>query len=214
MQTLPIDEFLPAIAASLGARPNLVLVAEPGAGKTTRLPAALLHAPFARSGQVLVLEPRRLAARMAAKRIADELGEEVGERVGYAVRFERKVSARTRVVFLTEALLTRRLLDDRELRGVSCVVLDEFHERSLHTDLGLALLRALQLRSRPELRIVVMSATLDAERVSAYLDAPIVSVPGRTYPVTITHLERPDERRLEDQVAGAVRKLCVNKLDG
>ncbi|HEY6879189.1 MAG TPA: ATP-dependent helicase HrpB, partial [Polyangiales bacterium] len=104
---LPIDDFLPAITASLAAQPNLVLVAEPGAGKTTRLPAALIDAPFARNGQVLVLEPRRLAARMAARRIADELGEEVGERVGYAVRFERKVSARTRVVFLTEALLTR-----------------------------------------------------------------------------------------------------------
>ncbi|HEY6882110.1 MAG TPA: ATP-dependent helicase HrpB [Polyangiales bacterium] len=211
---LPIDDFLPAITASLAAQPNLVLVAEPGAGKTTRLPAALIDAPFARAGQVLVLEPRRLAARMAARRIAEELGEEVGERVGYAVRFERKVSARTRVVFLTEALLTRRLLDDPELRGVSCVVLDEFHERSLHTDLGLALLRALQQRARPELRIVVMSATLDAERVAAFLSAPIVNVPGRTYPVTITHLERPDDRRLEEQVAGAVRKLCVQQLDG
>jgi ATP-dependent helicase HrpB len=214
VQTLPIDAYVPAITASLAQRPNLVLVAEPGAGKTTRLPAALLEAPFARGGQVLVLEPRRLAARMAARRIASELGEEVGERVGYVVRFERKVSARTRVVFLTEALLTRRLLDDPELRGVSCVVLDEFHERSLHTDLGLALLRALQRGPRPDLRIVVMSATLDADKVAAFLDAPIVNVPGRTYPVTVTHLERPDERRLEEQVAGAVRKLCVNELDG
>ncbi|MET0284786.1 MAG: ATP-dependent helicase HrpB [Polyangiales bacterium] len=214
MQELPIDAYLPGITASLGKQPNLVLVAEPGAGKTTRLPAALLDAPFTRGGQVLVLEPRRLAARMAARRIASELGEEVGERVGYAVRFERKVSARTRVVFLTEALLTRRLLDDPALQGVSCVVLDEFHERSLHTDLGLALLRALQLRARPELRIVVMSATLDAERVSAYLDAPIVNVPGRTFPVAVTHLDKPDDRRLEEQVAGAVRRLCVNKLDG
>jgi ATP-dependent helicase HrpB len=212
--SLPIDDHLPAIVASLQARPNLVLVAEPGAGKTTRLPAALIDAPFTRGGQVLVLEPRRLAARMAARRIASELGEDVGERVGYAVRFERKISARTRVVFLTEALLTRRLLDDPQLRGVSCVVLDEFHERSLHTDLGLALLRSLQQRARPELRIVVMSATLDAERIAQFLDAPIVSVPGRTHPVTIAHLDRPDERRLEDQVAGAVRKLCVNGLDG
>ncbi|MDB4985696.1 MAG: hrpB, partial [Myxococcaceae bacterium] len=141
VQSLPIDSFLADIVASLEREPNLVLVAEPGAGKTTRLPAALLEASFAQRGQVLVLEPRRLAARMAARRIASELGERVGERVGYIVRFEREVTERTRVVFLTEALLTRRFLEPQGLRDVSCVVLDEFHERSLHTDLGLALLR-------------------------------------------------------------------------
>jgi ATP-dependent helicase HrpB len=212
--SLPIDDFLPDIVASLERVPNLVLVAEPGAGKTTRLPAALLTAKFAQRGQVLVLEPRRLAARMAARRIASELGEKVGERVGYVVRFEREVSERTRVVFLTEALLTRRFLEPQGLCDVSCVVLDEFHERSLHTDLGLALLRRLQQTERPDLRIVVMSATLDAEKVAEFLDAPIVRVPGRTYPVTVSHLDKPDERRLEDQVAAAVRKLCVRKLDG
>ena len=212
---LPIDPFLPAIVEGLSKRPNLVLVAEPGAGKTTRLPAALIDAPFAdRGGQVLVLEPRRLAARMAARRIASELGERVGDRVGYVVRFERELSERTRAVFLTEALLTRRFLEEPSLAGVSCVVLDEFHERSLHTDLGLALLREVQLRTRPDLRIVVMSATLDAEKVATFLDAPIVRVPGRTHPVEITHLERPDERPLEEQVRAAVRKLCVRKLDG
>ncbi len=211
---LPIDTFLPEIVATLERAPNLVLVAEPGAGKTTRLPPALLRARFAQAGQVLVLEPRRLAARMAARRIASELGEQAGESVGYVVRFERALSARTRVVFLTEALLTRRFLDDPRLAGVSCVVLDEFHERSLHTDLGLALLRELQRTVRPDLRIVVMSATLDAERVAAFLDAEIVRVPGRAHPVAISHLERPDERRLEEQVAAAVRKLCVRGLDG
>lgn len=213
MPELPIDPYLSDLVASLERTPNLVLVAEPGAGKTTRLPPALLGARFAKQGQVLVLEPRRLAARMAARRIAGELGEAVGERVGYVVRFERELSDRTRVVFLTEALLTRRFVDDPELRGVSCVVLDEFHERSLHTDVGLALLRALQAR-RPELRIVVMSATLDAERVASFLDAPIVRVPGRSYPVQMTYLERPDERPLEEQVRAAVRKLCVQKLAG
>jgi len=212
--SLPIDSFLPSILASLEAQPNLVLVAEPGAGKTTRLPAALLDSSFARRGQILVLEPRRLATRMAARRIASELGEQVGERVGYVVRFERELSARTQVVFLTEALLTRRFLDDPSLGGVSCVVLDEFHERSLHTDLGLALLRELQRTTRPELRIVVMSATLDAERVAEFLGAPIVNVPGRTHPVEVSYLERADDRRLEDQIAAAVRKLCVRKLDG
>jgi ATP-dependent helicase HrpB len=214
VQALPIDPFLPSIVAGLEQGRNLVLVAEPGAGKTTRLPSALLEASFARRGQVLVLEPRRLAARMAARRIASELGEKTGERIGFIVRFEREVSERTRVVFLTEALLTRRFLDDPSLSSVSCVVLDEFHERSLHTDLGLALLRALQRERRPDLRIVVMSATLDAERVAEFLDADIVRVPGRTHPVNIQHLERPDERRLEEQVAASVRKLCVRKLDG
>lgn len=210
---LPIDAHLPALVASLRQRANLVLVAEPGAGKTTRLPPALLAADFLAHGQVLVLEPRRIAARMAARRVASELGERPGERVGYMVRFEREVSARTRLVFLTEALLTRRLLDDPQLSGVSCVVLDEFHERSLHTDLGLALLRRLQ-RARPELRIVVMSATLDAERLAAFLDAPIVRVPGRTFPVHVEHLERPDERKLEEQVRAAVRKLLVRAVAG
>ncbi len=191
-----------------------MLVAEPGAGKTTRLPPALLEGSFAREGQVLVLEPRRIAARMAARRIASERGQRVGDETGYVVRFERVVSARTRVLFLTEALLTRRLLEDPELRGVSVVVLDEFHERSLHTDLALSLLTRLSRTTRPDLRLVVMSATLDAERVSTFLDAPVVRVPGRTFPVHVEHLERPDERRLEEQVAAAVRKLCVRGLSG
>jgi ATP-dependent helicase HrpB len=214
LSSLPIDAFLPEILASLEGAPNLVVVAEPGAGKTTRLPPALLAASFARAGQVLVLEPRRIAARMAAQRVASELGERPGQRIGYSVRFERQLSAETQVVFLTEALLTRRLLEDQSLRGVSCVVLDEFHERSLHTDLGLALLRRLQHTTRPELRVVVMSATLDAERVASFLAAPIVRVPGRVHPVDVEYLERPDERKLEEQVRAAVRKLLVRKVDG
>lgn len=161
-----------------------------------------------------MLEPRRLAARMAARRIANELGERVGERVGYVVRFEREVSDRSRVIFLTEALLTRRFLEDPTLSGVSCVVLDEFHERSLHTDLGLTLLRELQQKSRPDLRIVVMSATLDAERVADFLGGPVLRVPGRTHPVDVSYIERADARPLEEQVRAAVRKLCVQKLDG
>lgn len=212
--SLPIDAALPGIVDSLGRQPNLVVVAEPGAGKTTRLPSALLEAAFLRRGEILVLEPRRLAARMSAVRVASELGEGVGKRVGYVVRFERAVSAETRLVFLTEALLTRRLLEDPLLSGVSCVVLDEFHERSLHTDLGLALLRRIQQQGRADLRIVVMSATLDAERLASFLDAPVVRVPGRTFPVHVEYLERPDERRLEDQVQAAARKLLVRKVDG
>lgn len=211
---LPIDAFLPEIVRSLESVPRLVLVAEPGAGKTTRLPPALLDAAFAKRGQVLVLEPRRIAARLSARRVAEELGESVGQRIGYVVRFEREVSAKTRVVFLTEALLTRRLIEDPSLDGVNTVVLDEFHERSLHTDLGLALLTRLTQTVRPDLRLVVMSATLDAERVATFLDAPVVRVPGRTYPVHVEYLDKPDERRLDEQIAAAVRKLAVRGLEG
>ncbi len=211
---LPIDAFLPEILRSLESVPRLVLVAEPGAGKTTRLPPALLGASFAKHGQVLVLEPRRIAARLSARRVAEELGERVGQRIGYVVRFEREISDKTRVVFLTEALLTRRLLEEPALKGVNTVVLDEFHERSLHTDLGLALLTRLTQTVRPDLRLVVMSATLDAEKVASFLDAPIVRVPGRAYPVNVEYLERPDERHLDEQVASAVRKLAVRGLEG
>ncbi len=151
---LPIDELLPEIATSLRHSPNLVIEAAPGAGKTTRVPPALLSP----GAGVLVLEPRRIAARMAARRVAAEMGETVGETVGYQVRFEEVSGPRTRLRFLTEGVLTRRLITDPELRGVGTVVLDEFHERHLETDLALALLRRLQKTRRPDLRLVVMSA--------------------------------------------------------
>src|SRR3974390_1421113 len=157
--SLPIDSLLLDIVASLARTPNLVIEAEPGAGKTTRVPPALLYAV---SGDVLVLEPRRIAARLAAKRVAWELNEDLGQTVGYQVRFERVAGPATRLHFLPEGVLTRRLLSDPDLKGVDAIVLDEFHERHLETDLALALLRRLQLR-RPELRIVVMSDTLDTE---------------------------------------------------
>ncbi|MFN7649380.1 MAG: DEAD/DEAH box helicase, partial [Acidobacteriota bacterium] len=163
---LPIDSLLPEIVASLGKTPNLVIEAPPGAGKTTRVPAALLAAGM---GEVLVLEPRRLAARLAARRVAAELGERLGETVGYQVRFEDVSGPKTRLRFLTEGVLTRRLLSDAALRGVQVVVLDEFHERHLDGDLALALLLDLQRRKRPDLRLVVMSATLDAAPIAAHL---------------------------------------------
>ena len=212
--SLPIDARISELLTSLERTPSLVLVAEPGAGKTTRLPPALLQAEFARGSQILVLEPRRIAARMAAARVAEELGEAVGERVGFSVRFERAAGPRTRLFFLTEALLTRRLLEDPQLRGVSCVVLDEFHERSLHTDLALLMLKRLQETARPDLRIVVMSATLDADRVAGFLKAPVVSVEGRAFPVEIEHAALVDSEKLERQVATAVRKLLVRKVSG
>jgi len=175
---LPIDELLPEIVASLRQSPNLVIEAAPGAGKTTRVPPALLSL----GGGVLVLEPRRIAARMAARRVASEMGEAVGETVGYQVRFEESAGPRTRLRFLTEGVLTRRLIADPELRGIGTVVLDEFHERHLETDLALALLRRLQKTKRPDLRLVVMSATLDAGPVRKYLgDCPLVKSQGRLF---------------------------------
>lgn len=179
---LPIDPLLPEIVASLRRSPNLVIEAAPGAGKTTRVPPALLPV----CGGVLVLEPRRIAARMAARRVAEEMGEPVGETVGYQVRFEDTAGPRTGLRFLTEGVLTRRLMTDPELRGIGAVVLDEFHERHLETDLALALLRRLQKTKRPELRLVVMSATLDAGPVRQFLgDCPLVKSEGRLFDLNI-----------------------------
>jgi ATP-dependent helicase HrpB len=208
---LPIDPLLPEIVATLRARGVVVLQAPPGAGKTTRVPPAILET--LPNGEVIVLEPRRLAARLSAKRVAEERGERVGETVGYDVRFDRAIGPRTRLSFVTEGILTRRLLEDRALRGVSCVVLDEFHERHLQTDLALGLLRRLRAQ-RPDLLIVVMSATLDAGPVATFLDAPIITSEGRAYPVAIEHLPRPDDRPLPSQVASAVRELVKQGLDG
>jgi ATP-dependent helicase HrpB len=214
MSDLPIDAHMPAILASLGARPNLVLVAEPGAGKTTRVPRGLLEHGFAERGEIIVLEPRRIATRMAARRVASELGEPLGERIGYHVRFEQVVSPRTRVRFVTEGILTRRLVADPSLRNVAVVVLDEFHERHLHADLGLALLRKLQATTRPELRLVVMSATLAAAPLAQFLSAPIIEVAGRPYPVSVSFSDRPSEQRLEQRVANALRALLRDGLTG
>ncbi|MET0387054.1 MAG: ATP-dependent helicase HrpB [Polyangiales bacterium] len=211
---LPIDAHLPALVAALRARPNLVLVAEPGAGKTTRVPRALLDAGFADQGEILVLQPRRIATRLAARRVAQELGQEVGDVVGYQVRFENVGSARTRIRFVTEGILTRRLVDDPQLRKVAAVVLDEFHERHLHADLGLALLRKLQRERRPELRIIVMSATLAAEPLASFLDTDVHSVAGRPYPVEIQYAAKPSDTPLEQRVAQALRGLIGSGLEG
>ena len=182
---LPVDEILPEIISSLGRYPNLVIDASPGAGKTTRVPPELLKLV---SGEVLVLEPRRIAARMAARRVASEMGERPGETVGYQVRFEEVAGPRTRLRFVTEGILTRRLLTDPTLKGVDAVVLDEFHERHLDSDLALALLKRLQ-QTRPDIRIIVMSATLDAAPIARYLqDCPVVRSEGRQYALSIRHL--------------------------
>lgn len=206
MQALPIDATLPELLAVLTLENRLVLEAPPGAGKTTRVPWALVET-FGSAGQVFVSEPRRIAARLAARRVAEERGERLGSAVGYRVRFEDVTCADTRLVYLTEGLLLRRLLDDPDLRGVGTVVLDEFHERSLETDVCLALLERLQRQNRPELRIVVMSATLDATPVAEYLHgASRVRSEGRTFPIEIRHAASADERPLEKQVRSAVRE--------
>ncbi len=200
---LPIDGILPAILAALSQNPNLVIEAPPGAGKTTRVPAALLGLV---TGGIIVLEPRRIAARLAARRVASELGEEVGATVGYQVRFEDVSSERTRLRFVTEGVLTRRLLSDPELRGVDVVVLDEFHERHLDGDLALALLKRLQA-TRPTLRIVVMSATLDAAPIAKFLnECPVLQSEGRMFPLEVRHLPY-SPAPLESQVKHALSEL-------
>jgi ATP-dependent helicase HrpB len=206
---LPIDPLLPRIAETLAAHNRLVIEAPPGAGKTTRVPPALLP-----QGEVLVLEPRRLAARMAARRLAQEMGEKPGETVGYQVRFEDVSGPRTRLRFLTEGVLTRRLLSDPKLARVRTVILDEFHERHLDSDLALALLRRLQAASRPDLRIVVMSATLDAAPVAEYLNgAPILRSGGKLYPLSIEYTPH-SAAPLEEQVAAAMQKLLREGITG
>ena len=208
---LPIDPLLPHIADHLRRRNTLVLEAPPGAGKTTRVAPALLDLD---AGDILVLEPRRLAARLAARFIARERGETVGGTVGYQVRFEEAAGPATRLRFLTEGVLTRRLLTDPRLQRVSTVILDEFHERHLEGDLALALLRRLQRNARPDLRLVVMSATLDAAPISRYLDgAAILRSEGRQYPLAIEYTPH-SAAPLEEQVAAALEKLIAAGLDG
>lgn len=197
MTPLPIDEALPGLLAALRDHGAAVLEAPPGSGKTTRVPPALATLV---PGQVWVLEPRRIAARAAAARVAFELGDRVGGRVGYAMRLDRKAGPDTRILYVTEALLTRRLDD---LAGIDAVVLDEFHERSVHTDVALAWARELR-RRRPELKLVVMSATLDGERVASWLGCPRIRAEGRLFPVDVAWIDRKDDRPLHVRMAAAI----------
>jgi len=200
---LPVDEIVPQIRSELAQSKRLIIEAPPGAGKTTRVPPALVE-----FGDVMVLEPRRIAARMAARRVASELGERVGETVGYQVRFEDVSGPRTRLRFVTEGVLTRRLLSDPKLRGVATVVLDEFHERHLDTDLALALLRRL------DLRIVVMSATLDAAPIAEFLGrCPVLRSGGKLHDLRIEYTPH-SPAPLEEQVGSAVERLVREGLDG
>src|SRR3954452_20824723 len=183
-EPLPIDAALPELTAALRARTAAVLVAPPGAGKTTRVPLVLAGEPWAMEKKIIVLEPRRLAARAAAARMAATLGEPVGATVGYRVRFASKVSRRTRIEVVTEGVFTRMVLEDASLDGVAALLFDEFHERSLDADLGLALARDVQQGLREDLRLLVMSATIDGARIARLLDdAPVVESQGRMFPV-------------------------------
>jgi ATP-dependent helicase HrpB len=223
---LPIDEILGDVGASLRARNNLVLVAPPGAGKTTRVPLALLDAPWRGDKKIILLEPRRLAARAAAARMAATLGEAVGETIGLRMRLESKISARTRVEVVTEGVFARMILDDPVLQGVACVLFDEFHERSLDADLGLALALDAQGALREDLRLLVMSATLDGARVAALmgnrapqgdarqndgLSAPVIESAGRAFPVETRYLGRDPNIRVEEEVARAARRALAEE---
>ncbi len=203
---LPVDEVLPELRAALGRCGEAVLVAPPGAGKTTRVPPGLLAEIWAQHGKIVLLSPRRIAARAAAARMAAEMGERLGETVGYRVRLDSRVGPKTRIEVVTEGVFTRMVLGDPELSGVAAVLFDEFHERSLEGDLGLALARDAQAGLRPDLKLVVMSATLDAARIAALLgDAPVIVSEGRLFPVRRIYRPRDPRAPLEQDVSGAVK---------
>jgi ATP-dependent helicase HrpB len=214
MVSLPIDPALPQIVERLRESRSLVLVAPPGAGKTTRVPPAILRAGLlsAAHPNLVMLQPRRVAARAAAQRIAEENGWELGREVGYHVRFDRKLTGSTRIRVLTEGILTRQLLDDPFLPGIGAVLLDEFHERSLHTDVAIAFLREIQQTVRDDLMLVVMSATLEAEPVARFLgDCPIARTEGRTYPIDTRYAGSPTvkpQERLPERVVEAIEALA------
>ena len=211
---LPIHDVLPRLLDALRRGNSAVLVAPPGAGKTTAVAPALLDEPWC-TGQVLLLSPRRLAARAAAERIAELMGSVPGGIVGYATRMDSRQSAATRLLVLTEGIFVRRIQDDPELTGVSAVLFDEVHERSLDSDFGLALALDAQAALRPDLRIVPMSATLDGARFAALLDdAPVLESEGRIQPLELRHIGRAAEKRIEDEMAGAVRRALAEEAEG
>ena len=208
--SLPIHAVLPVLLARLRTQSNAVLIAPPGAGKTTAVAPALLAEPWC-TGQILLLSPRRLAARAAAERMAELAGEPVGGTIGYATRMDTKQSARTRILVLTEGIFRNRIQTDPELAGVSAVLFDEVHERSLDSDFGLALALDAQSALRPDLRLIAMSATLDGKRFGALMNAPVIESEGRSHPLTLKHVGRRAEARIEDEMAAAIRRAIAEE---
>ncbi|GAA5539854.1 MULTISPECIES: ATP-dependent helicase HrpB [Brucella] len=209
---LPVTRILPQLVAAMDTHASAVLVAPPGAGKTTLVPIHMLDAQWRGDGMIVLLEPRRLAARAAARRMAELLGEEPGETVGYRMRLESKVSGRTKILVVTEGVFARMILDNPDLKGVAAVLFDEFHERSLDADFGLALALDVQAALRDDLKILVMSATLDGARVAALLgDAPVIESEGRAFPVDIRYRERKADERVEDAMARSIRDALVDE---
>ena len=213
MAALPIDSIVPEIQTSLRSGRSLVLQAPPGAGKTTRVPLALLDEPWLGGRRILMLEPRRLATRAAARRMAALLDESVGQTVGYRMRLDTQVGAATRIEVVTDGILIRMLQDDPTLDGVGAVIFDEFHERGIDADLGLALCLEVQTNLREDLRLMAMSATLDGARIAALLSAPVVTSEGRSFPVETRYLDRPPAHRFETGVAAAIRQ-ALDEADG
>jgi ATP-dependent helicase HrpB len=214
MSALPIHAVLPELLAALRAHPNAVLVAPPGAGKTTAVAPALIGEEWAQGGEILVLSPRRLAARAAAERMAALAGEPIGRTYGYATRMDTRRSAATRVTVLTEGIFVARIQADPELAGVAAVLFDEVHERNLDGDFALALALDAQAGLRPDLRLLAMSATLDGTRFAALMDAPVIESEGRSHPLTFRHLGRAAETRIEDAVAAACRRALAEEEGG
>ncbi|MGR4844817.1 ATP-dependent helicase HrpB [Rhizobium sp. LARHSG275] len=209
---LPVSHVLPAVGAALAEKRRAVLSAPPGAGKTTLVPLYLLGQGWRGDGKIILLEPRRLAARAAAGRMASLIGEQVGGTIGYRMRLDSRISAATRIEVVTEGVFARMILDDPELTGVSTVIFDEFHERSLDADFGLALALDVQSALREDLRILVMSATLDVERVAALLDhPPVIESLGRSFPIDIRYQDRPGGERIEDVVTRAILDAHANE---
>jgi len=213
MTKLPIDDILPVLLVSVSIHQNIILHAPPGAGKTTRVPLALLDSIPAEAGRIIMLEPRRIAAVSAARWMASCLCEEVGQTVGYSIRFDSCMSKTTRIEVVTEGILTRRIQSDPELAGVALIIFDEFHERSIHADLGLALCREVQ-QLRADLKIMVMSATLDLQPLSRLLDnAPVISSEGRMFAVEMKYLDDKGPARLSQRMTAAVM-LALNETEG
>jgi ATP-dependent helicase HrpB len=214
MSNLPIDLSLPQLLATMQLHANAVLSAPPGAGKTTRVPLALLKIIPPEAGRIIMLEPRRIAAASAARYMAQSLGERVGQTVGYTIRFEQKISTKTRIEVVTEGVLTRRLQDDPELKKVACVIFDEFHERSIHADLGLALCLESQAVLRPDLKLLVMSATLDCDPIARLLgNAPVITSTGRAFPVQVRYVGSSERATLPRRMAVAI-KAALSEEEG